>query len=96
MSNLIRQHQTEIDKICQDSGIIYLAIFGSEARNEAREDSDVDLLVEFKDTPGLLDFIRAKQQFEKVLSRKVDLVTKKGLSKYVSPYVNMDLQRIYG
>ena len=33
MSNLIRQHQTEIDKICQDSGIIYLAIFGSEARN---------------------------------------------------------------
>lgn len=96
MSNLIHKHQYEIDKVCRESGISYLAIFGSEARGEAKEDSDVDLLVEFKDAPGLIEFIQTKQLLEKVLNRKVDLVTKKGLSKYIAPYVNQDLQQIYG
>lgn len=96
MSNLITQHRKDINKICEESGISYLAVFGSQARDEAKEDSDVDLLVEFKVTPGLIEFIKTKQKFEKVLSRKVDLVTKKGLSKYLTPYVNKDLQQIYG
>lgn len=96
MSNLIKQHQQEINRICQESGISYLAVFGSQARNEALEDSDVDLLVEFKETPGLIRFIQTKHQFEKALNKKVDLVTKKGLSKYLAPFVNQDLQQIYG
>ena len=96
MSNLILKHQQEINRICQESGIKYLAFFGSQARQEARVGSDVDLLVEFKDTPGLIEFIHTKQQFEKVLNRKVDLVTKKGLSKYIAPYVMKDIQQIYG
>lgn len=96
MSDLIRKHKQEIDQLCQESGIRYLAVFGSQVRNEARTDSDVDLLVEFSVTPGLIKFIKVQHQFEKVLDRKVDLVTKKGLSKYVAPYVNQDLQQIYG
>ncbi len=96
MDNLLSQHQQEINRICQESGISYLAIFGSEARGEAREDSDVDLLVEFKDAPGLIGFIGIKQQFEKILDRKVDLVTKGGLSKYIAPYVVKDIRQIYG
>ncbi len=96
MGNLITKYHQEVKKICEKSGISYLAVFGSQARNDAREDSDVDLLVEFKDTPGLIEFIQAKQQFEKVLNRRVDLVTKKGLSRYIAPYVKQDLQQIYG
>ncbi len=96
MSDLINKHKHEINRVCQESGISYLAIFGSQTRGEAREDSDVDLLVEFTDTPGLIEFIHVKQQFEKVLNRKVDLITKTGLSKYIAPYVNQDIQRIYG
>ena len=96
MSDLINRHQQEINEICHASGISYLAIFGSQAREDARDDSDVDLLVEFRETPGLIEFIRAKQQFEKVLNRKVDLVTKSGLSKYLAPYVNQDVKQIYG
>ena len=96
MSNLIRQHQHEINKICKEFGISYLAVFGSQAREEARDDSDIDLLVEFKETPGLIKFIQTKHQFEDILNRKVDLVTKKGLSKHLAPFVNQDLQQIYG
>lgn len=96
MSGLVHKYQQEINQICKDYGISYLAVFGSQARDEARDDSDVDLLVEFRNTPGLIEFIQAKQQFEKVLNRKVDMVTKKALSKYIAPYVNQDIRQIYG
>lgn len=96
MSDLIYEHKQEITKICQESGIRSLAVFGSQARREARADSDVDFLVEFIVTPGLIEFIRTKQQLEKILNRKVDLVTKNALSKYITPYVLKDIQQIYG
>ena len=96
MSNLVQKHQQEINQICQEYGISSLSIFGSQARNEARADSDVDLLVEFNKTPGLIKFIQAKQKFEKVLNRTVDMVTRNALSKYIAPYVNRDIQQIYG
>ncbi|MBU1130918.1 nucleotidyltransferase family protein [Patescibacteria group bacterium] len=96
MTNIIQKSQNKIDKICQDAGISYLALFGSQARGDERIDSDIDLLVEFKKTPGLISFIHTKQQFESVFDRKVDLVTKNGLSKYLKPYIQNDLQQIYG
>lgn len=96
MNDSINKHQQEISRVCQKSGVSYLAVFGSEARGEARKGSDIDLLVEFKNTPGLIEFIRIKQQLEKILDRKVDLVTKKGLSKYIAPYLTKDIRQIYG
>ncbi len=95
-NSLIQLSQDRINEICQEAGISYLAIFGSQARGDEREDSDVDLLVEFRVTPSLVDFIHTKQEFEKALGRKVDLVTKKDLSKYIKPYIQKDLQQIHG
>lgn len=96
MTNIIQQSRADVATICKDAGITYLALFGSQARGDERSDSDIDLLVEFKETPGLIRFIRTKQQFEKLFDRKVDLVTKNGLSKYLKPYIQKDLQVIYG
>ncbi len=96
MTNIITKAQKKINAICQDSGITYLALFGSQARGNASSSSDVDLLVEFKETPGLITFIRTKQRFEAVFNKKVDLITKSGLSKYVQPYIQKDLQQLYG
>lgn len=95
MTSIVQDSREKIDQICKDSGITYLALFGSQARGDQNVDSDVDLLVEFKETPGLIGFIRTKQQFEKVFDRKVDLVTKNGISKYIRPYIQKDLQVIY-
>ena len=80
MTNILNTAQEKINTICQDAGITYLALFGSQARGDASDSSDVDLLVEFKETPGLISFIRTKQQFEAVFKKKVDLITK-GLVK---------------
>lgn len=67
----------ELDKL----GIASLRVFGSYARDEARPDSDIDLLVEFKETPDLFEFIRVKHRLEELLGLTVDLVTRGGLRR---------------
>jgi predicted nucleotidyltransferase len=52
-----------------------LSIFGSVARDEAKDGSDVDILVEFGGPVGLFDFIRLELFLEELLSARVDLVT---------------------
>ena len=52
-----------------------LALFGSVARNEAKPESDIDILVEFCQPVGLFEFVRLKRQLESILGRPVDLVT---------------------
>ena len=55
-----------------------IGIFGSFARNEANENSDIDILVEFYDDIGW-EFIDLKRFLEEKLDRKVDVVTKGAL-----------------
>ena len=49
-------------------------MFGSSARGEMQEDSDIDILVDIKADISLLDFVGLKQKIEEALGRKVDLV----------------------
>ena len=51
------------------------ALFGSFVRGEQREDSDIDILVEFKDGKSLLDLVGLKIELEEALGRKVDVLT---------------------
>jgi len=56
-----------------------IGIFGSVARNEASAVSDVDILVEFEQPVDFFEFIDLKEHLEKLLGRRVDLVTVKAL-----------------
>lgn len=56
-------------------GVKSIAVFGSVARGDFSEKSDLDLLVEFDRPIGLFDFIRLKYDLEKTIGRRVDLVT---------------------
>lgn len=60
-----------------------LAIFGSVARDEAAEASDIDVLVEFEEgkSVGLFEFIRLMHFLEEILGCKVDLATSDALRK---------------
>jgi uncharacterized protein len=60
-------------------GISRIGIFGSFVRGEQRKRSDVDLLVEFEEVPGLLRFVHIEQYLGRLLGRKVDLVRKEAL-----------------
>ena len=56
-----------------------LFIFGSYARREQNEKSDIDLLVDFKKTPDLLTFIEIEEFLSEKLKQSVDLVPKRKL-----------------
>ncbi len=56
-----------------------LGICGSYVRDEQTEDSDLDLLVTFTETPGLIEFIGLKHYLEDALGMSVDLGTPEGL-----------------
>lgn len=96
MISIIDHHLDGIKQICRESDISYLAVFGSHARGDFDQSSDVDLLVEFNQTPGLKKFIGIKHKFEDLLETQVDLVTRKGLSKHIEPYIRSDIKQIYG
>jgi len=56
-----------------------LNLFGSVARGDNSNDSDIDILVEFYKTPDLLTFIEIEEYLSKTLNQKVDLVIKRKL-----------------
>lgn len=77
-----------IEAEVQRLGVRRLALFGSVLRNEARPDSDVDLLVEFAPGEKSLDrFMALADLLESVLERPVELVTTESLSPYIGPHI---------
>ena len=69
---ILREHWPELQQL----GVKSLALFGSVARDEALDSSDVDILVEFEEghPAGLFEFIRVMNYLEDLLACKVDLV----------------------
>lgn len=76
----IREHITELRDRYQ---VTNLGIFGSYARGEATESSDVDILVEFSETVDLFHFIRLQYYLTEILGRNVDLVTPDALKPLI-------------
>ena len=56
-----------------------IGIFGSCRRGEEHEGSDVDILVEFSEVPGIFGFLRLERYLSEILGRPVDLVEKSAL-----------------
>lgn len=71
ISQIHHKHMETLNQFAVKS----LAVFGSVARGETTESSDIDLLVEFNQPIGLFEFIRLKNYLEDLTGSKVDLVT---------------------
>ena len=67
-----------------------IGIFGSYARNEEDADSDLDILVDFENTPDLLTLIGMEQELSEKLKIKVDLVTVGSLNQRLRSSVEKD------
>jgi predicted nucleotidyltransferase len=75
---LFAEHKTMIhDKFHVES----LVIFGSVSRGSAGPNSDIDILVSYRETPGFFAFLDLKQYLEGIVGRPVDLVTEGALKK---------------
>ena len=68
--SILKRHKAELAK---KYGVTKLGIFGSMARNEAVESSDVDVVVEMK-VPDLFTMVDLKNNLELILETKVDIV----------------------
>ena len=71
-------------------------LFGSYSRNEADENSDIDILVELDHAKPIgMKFFSYKDELKLILQKKVDLVTYDGVSKYIKPLIDRDKILIY-
>lgn len=92
--NLAAAEKEKIIDICKRNDISYCALFGSFARGEATETSDIDLLVRFSKPVGW-KFYGIAEDLEDALGRKVDLATERMLNKHIRDSVLSDLKVIY-
>jgi hypothetical protein len=69
-------------------GVMEIAIFGSYIRGEQREDSDVDLIVDFKEGCKTFDnYMNLKFYLEELFGKKVDLVIKSVINPRIKPFI---------
>jgi len=84
MSNAILQkYRTEILDLAMRHGARDVRVFGSLARGQGGEGSDLDLLVTLGEERSLLDLVGLKQDLEDLVHRPVDVVTERALSPYL-------------
>ena len=79
LQELLDKQRDEILALAERHGAYNVRVFGSVARNEARPDSDIDFLVEFKPGYGLIDRIALIQDLQELLGCDVDVVRERSL-----------------
>ena len=88
IKNIILSHLKGFDPI-------KVGIFGSFARGDNKKGSDIDILVEFKESPSLLTLIKLENDLSEILGVKVDLVTTGALkNKRIKKSIQKDLINI--
>jgi uncharacterized protein len=102
MNVAIESRQSLVDRIGQLApelralGVARLSVFGSFARNAARDDSDIDLLVEF--LPGRKTFDNFSSVYdllEDALQRRIELLTRESLSPYIGPRILKEAMDVF-
>ena len=83
----LAHNRPEIIRIARQHGATNIRVFGSVARGDATEASDLDLLVEMEEDRSLLDIIAIKQDLEDLLGCRVHVVTEAAVSPYLKEKV---------
>jgi uncharacterized protein len=87
IKSVLRNHRQHL---FHDYPIKSMAIFGSYSRKDQNEDSDLDILVEFKDKIGIR-FIDLAEELENIVGFKVDLVSQNGIKEKYLKAIGSDL-----
>jgi len=85
--HILAEHHQELR---ERFGVKSLRLFGSVARDEASEGSDVDVLVDFEEIPTLFGFLRLRTYLQDLLGAKVDLITETGLKERARQHIEKD------
>lgn len=85
------RHRDELLDVLRRHGVSNPEVFGSTARGDDREDSDIDLLVDFAPGTDLIDMVNIKTELEAILGTPVDLIARDGLKERVRTAALRDL-----
>lgn len=85
--DILRRHEQEIKK---RFSVKRIGLFGSFARGDETDTSDVDIMVVFE-KPTFDNFMRLTFYLEDLFNRRVELVTPDSLSPYIAPYVKKEV-----
>lgn len=92
---MISQQQENIIKaVTQRIKPTLVGVFGSHARGEENEKSNLDILIDFKIEVDLLELIGLEQELSELLGIKVDLITLRSVNASLKPYIESDLIRL--
>src|ERR1700741_5198123 len=88
----LKEHKTELRQL----GVEHLYLFGSTARGEAREDSDVDLFFDYeRGKLGLYELMDVKEQASRILRRKADIMTRDSLHKVLRARIEASALQVF-
>lgn len=91
---VVRILRSEREVLKERFGVTAMYLFGSFARDEATEASDVDVLVEFEGKPSLMTYSGTQIHLEAVFGRSVDVAQLDDFRKELRPYVERDLMEV--
>lgn len=88
----LKQHEAELKRL----GIEHLYLFGSTARGEARDDSDVDLFFDHPEgSLGLFALMDVKEAATRILGRKTDIMTRRSLHPVLRERIEQSALRVF-
>jgi predicted nucleotidyltransferase len=88
----LRAHEADLKRL----GVEHLYLFGSTARGEARDDSDVDLFFDYvRGKFGLFELMDVQAYAARVLGRKTDIVTRDSLHKLLRPAIEASAVSVF-
>ncbi len=92
LDEVIRKIKSQYPYLSSEFGIKRIGVFGSVARKADRDQSDIDLVVEFERPIGL-KFMSLAEYMEKLFGRKVDILTKDGIRNIRVKRVSTDIKK---
>jgi uncharacterized protein len=88
----LKQHEAELRRL----GVQHIYLFGSTARGEAREDSDVDLFFDYeRGKLGLFELMDVKEETTRILGRKADIMTRDSLHKVLRSRIEASALQVF-
>lgn len=87
---------SDIGNYFKDKPVLKAYLFGSCARDEADDKSDIDILVELDYAKPIgLEFVQMQLDLQDMLNKQVDLLSEKAIPKHIQPYIKQDRVLVY-
>jgi len=80
----LKEHKEELKNKYK---IKEIKIFGSYAKGEQKETSDIDIIVDFEEIPTFIEFVKIQDELKNLLGVKVDLLTEESISPFIKPFI---------